>query len=320
LRWLLGLFVAHAVLLALVGLPYKFSGEKLLLGRFPVKEWYFYSSFIYHNHWAAYALLAQGAALGLFFSSPQRWMRALTALAVGVLFASTLIASARLGALLTGGLGAAALVVAWRHAATRPRSRRALLIGGLAGLLLVVGATAWLMRSGPGPGGHRTYASLLKNNPFTSRFHLVEDTWQMVRAKPVFGWGLGAFASGFRIYQRPETRIVHNNGRITLYDHPHNDWMEKLAELGFVGFSLLALPLVAWLAPLRHRDSQGRDPLFVWPLAACGLLFVMAWGDSIFANRSVLGITAFLLPLLLHQVARRTPATVTRLSHSAPRM
>jgi len=312
-RWFKALswiFVLNVAVLAGLGIPFKYSGDYLMLGRWPVQESYFYSTFYYHNHWCAYALLGLATGVGLCLACSQFWVRALLVCLTGVILASAPISVSRLGSLLMFGF------VCW---VMLPRVRQLLLARGavlwrqvvlvccgLAVLGSICLLVVFLNRTGPGTVGQRTWSYIIKANPIGSRIFLVQDSMPMVLEKPVFGWGLGAFGAGFRKFQRPETIVVFNEGRETRYEHCHNDWMERWVELGCLGFILMAAPVLYWLNDLRRKCILPVDPLLYWTLAGLGVLWLFAVGDMVFDNRSVAGIAALLTGLLPQMMTRRS--------------
>lgn len=295
LRWLVWFFVSNATVLALVGIPFKFSGVKAILGKWPVPEWYFYSTFLYHNHWCAFALLALAGTTGLFVCATRPGARvALTLMGIAI-GASAPLSTSRLGTLaivafglfVAGTLARERLFLADRSGFRIPRS---LLITAGFGAILIIGAVGYFYKLRGEPGGHRTWVGILRNNPFGLRQTFFEDTIPMLKEKPWFGWGLGAYGAAFRSFQRPETIIVHNEGRVTLYDHIHNDWLERCAELGFIGFALFLTPGVFWLNAARKQQKQiPLAPLEKWLMAGCGGLLIFAVGDMAFLNPVVAG-------------------------------
>src|SRR5690606_5602109 len=92
-----------------------------------------------------------------------------------------------------------------------------------------------------GPGGY-------------ARAELYADTWRMAADRLLFGWGLESYGSIFLNYSRVPADI---NGVVNVFEDAHSDWLQALAELGFVGTSLLvcfaALPLVETLRRARLR-------------------------------------------------------------------
>lgn len=312
LRRLLWFFVTNATVLALIGIPFKFSGVKAILGRWPVPEWYFYSTFLYHNHWCAYALLAFAAATGLFVCSSRTAPRVALTLMGIVIAASAPLSTSRLGtlAMLVFGLFVVATLARERLSAGRHNFRvpRLLVVAAIFGAVAVAGTVVYFYKLRGEPGGHRTWVGILRNNPFGLRQTFVEDAIPMLRDKPWFGWGLGAYGAAFRSYQRPETIIVHNEGRITLYDHIHNDWLERAVELGLIGFALFLAPGVYWL--LASRRGEPRPPLERWLLAGSVGLLIFALGDMAFLNPVVAASFAFFFPLALAGREKSTSESV----------
>lgn len=299
-RALLWILVVNATVLAGIGIPYKFSGEMLILGRHPAPEWYFYSTFLYHNHWCAFALLALAAAVALCLHHHSRFARAGLVFAGSLIAASAPLSKSRMGSLMMAAfIAATVLALLWRSRVTVQKVRQ---LGPVVALVILVlaivgGGGAYFYRTHGKPGGHRTWSSILHSNPFGIRQTLVEDTIPMLRDKPWFGWGLGGYAAAFRFYQRAETRIVHNQGRVTLYEHAHNDWLERLTELGFVGFGLFLAPGALWLSTkYRTRPWPTVDR---WMLLGCFGLLLFALGDMVFVSRAVAASFAVLFPLFL---------------------
>ena len=126
-------------------------------------------------------------------------------------------------------------------------------------------------------------AQIKTENALNSRLALYRDTWRMATVKPWFGWGLETYADVFRIYNSAPTPV---HGWRPFYAEAHSDWLQSLAETGFVGTSLLVLlglmPILS--VPWRHVESV----LPRYLLAGCGLLLLYAWVEFPFANPSVM--------------------------------
>lgn len=305
-RGLLWVLAATAAILAIVGIPYKFSGQLLILGKWPAPEWYFYATFLYHNHWCAFALFAVTAVAALFVSYPNISVRGLLAVMGGAIAASAPLSTSRLGTAAMGALGLVMFATWLRQrkrapADTRLKAQPPVVALVMVGVLMIAGGAFVFYKMHGAPGGHRTWSSVLRSNPFGIRQTLAEDALPMVGDKPVFGWGLGGFGGGFRFYQRPETRVVHNQGRITLYNHPHNDWLEKLVELGVLGSILLLVPWISWIKLAAHAGPRSESER--WILIGCAGLLVFALGDAVFINRAVAASFALLFPLALRHPA-----------------
>lgn len=287
LLWCLALNVG---VLALVGIPFKYSGAYLMLGRWPMSESYFYSTFLFHNHWAPYALLGLGAALALMVEGG-RWVRQTFLIGLcGIYLCSVVIAVSRLGTLVLGAFAGVMLVVGLWRAYRRPKVARSWIFPLCVVCLLgscVLGGMLIVARKDSSVVGQRTWTYVLQNNPISSKFMLVEDSWPMVKLKPLYGWGLGSYGASFRDFQRAESIVLFNEGRDTRYVHCHNDWMEAWVELGSVGLLLLVLPWgAAFLVCVRTRRMGGAPGMMLIGLM---VVLVFALGDMPFVNRSVAG-------------------------------
>jgi O-antigen ligase len=105
----------------------------------------------------------------------------------------------------------------------------------------------------------------------------------MAAEKPWFGWGLESYARVFRIFNTQRTTEVVF--WIPFYAEAHNDWLQSLAEVGFVGTGLLVLLGVVPLWGLGRRALNSLLPRYL--LTGCGLVLLYAWLEFPFANPAV---------------------------------
>jgi O-antigen ligase len=70
------------------------------------------------------------------------------------------------------------------------------------------------------------------------------------------------------------------------YSEAHNDWLQCLAEVGFVGTGLLVLLSLAPLWSVSWRRVESLMPRYL--LAGCALVALYAWAEFPFANPSVM--------------------------------
>ncbi len=302
LRSLLLVLAANAVALAVFG-----SFQKLLhssglwFGLVPSPNEYFFATFIYHNHWGSFALLNIAVCAGLFFHHFRRpehrdvWHSPVLAGAVAalVLAATAPLSGSRSSSLLLCLLllGAAvhfALLIARRR---RERHESAALPLAALALAVVLGAGAAFWLAYP-VFQKRLRQTALQLEEFKSaapsgldtRLALYRDTWRMAQDKPWFGWGLESYAHAFQIYntQRPVEKVF----RQRFYTEAHNDWLQSLAESGFIGTGLLVLLGVLPVASAHWRRVESRLPRYL--LAGCALVLLYAWVEFPFANPSVI--------------------------------
>lgn len=301
LRQILLLLAGNAVALAVFGTFQKLAGAPgLWFGAVASPQPRFFATFIYHNHWGAFVVLSLAVCLALLFYYERRgglrdgWHSPLLlgAVATLLLAASVPLSASRsctvlAGLLLVGALGHFLLRLAGRwRAEGRPVAGRITLL--LLTAFVAAGAVGYLGRKPILERSRQTYEQLIhprEGHVITSRLTLYRDTWRMAAEKPWFGWGLESYARVFRIFNTQ--RAAETWVWIPYYAEAHNDWLQSLAETGFVGTGLLVALGLAPLASLlgRHRRLS---TLPAYLLTGCALLLLYAWLEFPFANPAVL--------------------------------
>jgi O-antigen ligase len=145
-------------------------------------------------------------------------------------------------------------------------------------------------------GNFLSQAKALSNNLRVSFF---SDTYDMAKARPVYGWGHGTYRQVFPRFQGDYLR--HPSGRIAVtVDKAHNDWLQTWAEVGLVGLLALAVPpMIVLLRAWRSSGSTGR-----WALVGVGFVAIYALVDFPLRNYAII---AHLTVLIC--TARRTGAS-----------
>ncbi len=300
LRNVLFLLAGNAVVLAVLGTFQKLIGSPgLWFGLVKSPNEHFFSTFIYHNHWGAFTLLNLAACLALLFHYYRRgghrdiWHSPvlLGAVATLLLALSVPLSTSRSCTFLAAGLLGAALVHLLLRVVRRRREHQesaALPVAAIVlAAVLAVAGIGYLGRTVIAQRSQLTSEQLSRletEGTLTSRLVLYRDTWHMAQAKPWFGWGLESYGRVFRIFntQRAAEVIFW----IPYYAEAHNDWLQSLAEVGFVGTGLLALLVVLPLASVRWRRVGSVVPRYL--LAGCGLVLLYAWLEFPFANPTVM--------------------------------
>jgi O-antigen ligase len=291
---------ANAVALAVFGTFQKLAhAGGLWFGLVPSPNPRFFSTFIYHNHWGALTLLNTAVCLGLLFHFLRRggqrdiWHSPvlLGALATLLLALSVPLSASRSSTLLVGLLLCGALAHFLLRLVRRRRERHESALLPVAGIilaaLLATGAGAWLSREVIAQRARLTseqLTRLAREDTLNSRLTLYRDTWRMAAARPVFGWGLESYAHVFRIFN--SQRTVEPWIWIPFYAEAHNDWLQSLAEVGFVGTGLLTLLLLLPLLSLPWRRVISAIPRYL--LAGCAIVLLYAWVEFPFANPAVM--------------------------------
>lgn len=298
-RTVLFIMAANAVVLAVFGTFQKLAGARgLWFGLVPSPNNRFFSTFIYHNHWGAFVVLSTAVCLGLLFHHLRRggprdvWHSPVLmgALVTLLLAASVPLSASRSCTVLIGLLLLGSLTHFLLRLVRRRREQRAPMLLPVAGIVLAaVLATAaiiWLGRASIAQRLQQTTAQLspdARAATVQSRLTLYRDTWTMAAEKPWFGWGLESYAHVFRIYntQRAAELWVW----IPFYAEAHNDWLQSLAETGFVGTGLLVLLGLLPLLAVPWRRVESVLPRYL--LAGCAIILLYAWVEFPFANPAV---------------------------------
>lgn len=322
LRTLVTALVLNAVALAVLGTLQNQTGATGPgFGIVHANNPTWFATFLYHNHWGAFAVLAVAAALGLVFHSlrepPERgWLHGpgpLLTLAALVVAATAPLTSSRSTTLLMAGLGVLAALLATRRLA-RAKHRPALAFIPIIALLAL--AAGVFLQSGDTIAGRvaKTFdqiTDMREGSVNYPRDQLYADTWRMAAAKPAYGWGLESYGPVFLKFTtfRPGPDGLH-----PIHLDAHSDWLQALAEIGFVGTALL---LLLGLIPLAEtlRTQRRLDALPAWLLGGCALVAAYAWVEFPFANPSVVALWWALFFCAL-RLARLNPAA----TRPAPRV
>lgn len=297
IRGMLAVVVANALALSVFGTIQKLVGSTgIYFGSVRSPQDYFFASFVYDNHWASFILLMLGACAGMilrrvrdsqrggFFRGP-----ALFGVVAAFLMAVTIpMSGSRFCTLLMFLLLCAALVKG------TPALYRVLRISDIprpaANLILLAaaGAAAWgawmivggffssrVLKAGD------QIREMWSQGRIGTRSILYHDTWRMVPSRPLFGWGMGSYPTVFRLFN---TQYATGDHIPVVYHDAHSDWLQGLAELGFVGTALIGLS-VAYPAASLLGKRIGPLPLFL--LLGCGLVAGYSLVEFPFGNVAV---------------------------------
>ena len=91
-----------------------------------------------------------------------------------------------------------------------------------------------------------------REESLSERVEPAADALDLIRERPVFGFGGGTFYTAFPRVQKERADLF--------YDHAHNDYAQIAADTGLVGLGLLALVVLAtaWRALMMLRPHQSR--------------------------------------------------------------
>lgn len=105
--------------------------------------------------------------------------------------------------------------------------------------------------------------SLPSSGPGTGRLDTWRDTWNIFRANPIIGVGLGAYETAYPIYAK-------DNGLAGIVAQSHNDYLQVLADSGIVG-GLILLWFIVTICRSVIRGLKAPDPFLVKVTIAGGV-------------------------------------------------
>ena len=297
IRLVLAAAAGNALALAVFGTVQKLvRSPGIYFGSVPTPHEYFFASFVYDNHWGAFAILMTGACIGLAlrYAHGSRGAGFFHGPAFGGLVATALIAisvplsGARACSLLLAVLILAAMVRGI------PRISGALRLtgvpeagafAGMAAAALLAVAGAWMVAGdvieARASKTREQVAAMWAQGGIGSRSVLYHDTWRMARERILFGWGMGSYPIVISLYNSQESKI---DRLPVIYHDAHSDWLQSVAEVGLVGTALIGAA-VALPALAIRRLRVSALPRFL--LAGCILVAAYAWVEFPFGNVAV---------------------------------
>ncbi|HEV1283907.1 MAG TPA: O-antigen ligase family protein [Bryobacteraceae bacterium] len=203
--------------------------------------------FVYRNQFAAFLEPALGLAIAAAVGDrarPVRWV-----FIAGALFAAVVAAGSRTGSAICLALLIALPLFAYLRGVISAGSLvRVSLLGAAAAFALVAVA-----------GWQTIWERLQEPNPYGVRADLNRSSLDMVRDRPLAGFGLGTWSSVYPKYAR------YDDG--TFVNQAHDDWAQWAVEGGLPLF-IAMLAVVAMLAPKAARSLWGMGLIAVFVHAA----------------------------------------------------
>jgi len=304
--WLLTALAINAAELTAFGIVQRAGGAPGPYGVRPAESPFFFASFVYKNHAAAYLGLLGSVALGLagdaFRTSRRRHERSSPAIlffffallaGVGIVLSFSLSGIVLFGAVVLTAAAAAAWQ-SWRSAARTPVRLSVIVTASVllllaAGLAVVVGSAD--LRSGVERVVEGKTVASARTRWLAARrgAEMLADRW-------VAGWGAGCFRYGFTKYQHRDAELTQWRQAWLRWEHVHDDWLEFLIELGVTGFLPILATAAFWLRRIV-RLRLWREPLLLPILCGLAALALHACWDFPLQCPAILGTASALLPL-----------------------
>jgi len=267
--------------LALFGLTQSFTSPNKVYWIRELTQSTAFGPFINRHHFAGYMELTISLPLGLLFAGAvEKEKRLLYLFAVGLMGVALVMTTSRGGiiSLVAEILFFVVVTALWRPETHERRVRHGRFTGvairmGL-GVGLMVALFAGVLLLGGEFSITRFIDSVNTDDPTTGRAHFWSVTFDIIRAHPWIGTGLGAFGV---VYTRYDSR----NGLYRL-EQAHNDYLQIFSDAGVIG-AALALGFVVILvrrAFVRMRSGdEFRRGIAVAALGGCFAVLVHSLFD-----------------------------------------
>ena len=244
---------------------------------------YFYASFTYKNHWAAFALLLISATIGLLLHA----------------FYSKNSSKFLGGSSIFYLLGLIPLISTIPHSGSRSGFLILLILSTLLMVLIgfkksifyykknaftivivfiVVLLASFLISKSTTRDMITTTNSQIRSNETPLRILLWNDLIRQISDKTFWGYGYDSYGAINPAFQSPEIRVIRNKGLefahnhyVPLVGHGHSDLLEYLSEFGWVGFNFVLLPIFLLLL----RNFLFCPSLMIQSISAGCLCFII---------------------------------------------
>jgi O-antigen ligase len=238
-----GAFLCFATAMAVLCLAQLFTANGRVLWTFPTGYPFVFATFQYSNNYAQFVEVALPIALWRALrEGPRSWGYTFCG---GVLYASVIGTASRAGtALCTAELVAMLVIglVKLRHPQTGLPSR------STAAMLVMVPVLAAIFTLAV--GWERVWQRLEQNEPYLGRSYFLVAAADMVKQRPLTGYGLGTFPEVYQRYAVRDFAFYAN--------HAHNDWVEFAADGGIPFLLLVLIPFAAAVpSAIRHPWGIG---------------------------------------------------------------
>jgi O-antigen ligase len=208
--------------------------------------------FVYRNQYAAFVEAVLPLAILRALLDRSRWV--MYTLMAAVLFASVVAGGSRAGSILCVAEILITPAIAFAQKRISGPTLARVLAGGVAAVAILTAVVGW----------ETIWNRLQEPNPYSLRAELVRSSVEMVRDRPLVGFGLGTWADAYPAYAHFDDGSFVNQA--------HNDWVQWAAE-GGVPFLLLMFAIAVWTVRPAIRSLWGVGMLAVF--MHCGVDYPM---------------------------------------------
>ncbi|HLX41976.1 MAG TPA: O-antigen ligase family protein [Bryobacteraceae bacterium] len=184
--------------------------------------------FVYRNQYAAFVEVILPLAIVRAILDRERWL--VYTVIAATLFASVVAGGSRAGTILCLAEILITPTIAYGRKMISAATLGKVLAGSIAAVVVLTAVVGW----------EATWNRLQEQNPYSLRAELVRSSVQMVRERPLTGFGIGTWSDAYPAYAR------FDDGRFV--NQAHNDWIQWAAE---GGLPFLAIMLAIAISSVR---------------------------------------------------------------------
>ncbi len=199
--------------------------------------------FVYRNQYAAFVEAV--LPLAIVRAIHDRKRSVLYIVIASTLFASVVAGGSRMGSALCLATILVTPMAAFTRGLISGRTLARVLAGSIAAVTVLTTVVGW----------EATWNRLQEPNPYSLRADLVRSSIEMVRDRPIMGFGLGTWSDAYPAYAR------FDDGRFV--NQAHNDWIQWAAE-GGAPFFCIMLFIAVWTVRPATRSLWGIGMLAVF--------------------------------------------------------
>ena len=256
LKRLLGFLTVFGFAVAIFAVIQDLTSKNEIFWMVPVRgSSFIFGPYVNHNHYAGMMEMLAPVPLVLAMMEELTPAKRVLLAFAGVFMAATIFLSLSRGGMTAFGFEAVLVagVLWWRNA-----SRRAALIFATACLLILM-FLLWL-------GGQRLLQRFVSMKTDEASYHtrvlIARDSVQMVKDRPVIGFGLGTFPAVYPAYRTFYADVFINAA--------HNDYVQVVTETGLLGFgAVLAFLAIVYVRAFRKLRGTNLD---IWRSATLAAL------------------------------------------------
>ena len=195
------------------------------------------------DHYASFLQLLLPLALYEAFAATRRLL--FGAVMAAIMFASVIEGASRAGSFLIVVETALLLFLAYRRKLPSSQNLVRTFVIPLFAISALTVSIGWT----------RLWERAHETDPYLARQQINRSSWEMIRERPLTGFGLGNYENAY-------PRFAHFDAGDVL-SHAHNDWAEWTVE-GGVPLTLLVLSAIVLSAPALWRSFWGIGVFFVF--------------------------------------------------------